>query len=468
MDTRRSILTLSKELHTMVNHSQYETVSNSRILALIQGIIELSKHPLHPLERILFSIIKDKKLDDVTKSKKIITILEGMKKITEVKRKENAEAISVFELIQKDTSIEFTQEEMLPGIPTVNAQEDDGSTPLIIAAGNGDLHCMKILIEAGAELDTQDHYGHTALIEASWKGHTQCVDLLLEKTARKNIQNKSGYTALILAATNGHSSCALALVKENDDPEKNKESANKALRELLDQRYVNDRPTTEKMKFMEGVRCLIKIAKADPNSVHKKDYRTTTTPLFIAAENNNVPGMEVLIAENANVHFKNEHGVSALLLAIQRVSLECIRLLMKAGAREENILEKILKPVIYRFEYKTILSIIACLIASGEIIKNKDQLKKFLKLQDQKDKDVIFCYEALNQQKQAKTNVTRTWASYFGTAPVSLPKQKPNQKIIPAGNDAKEQTPLLHNQNEISKSNDDTESSLRNRFGSTG
>jgi len=46
---------------------------------------------------------------------------------------------------------------------------------------------MKLLLEYGANTDTQDNQGKTALLYSSRNGHTNCVKLLLEHKADPNI-----------------------------------------------------------------------------------------------------------------------------------------------------------------------------------------------------------------------------------------------------------------------------------------
>jgi ankyrin repeat protein len=55
-----------------------------------------------------------------------------------------------------------------------------GRTALHIAAENGSLEFVKILLKFGANIDSQDGYGRTALHIACKAGHEQIVVALLE------------------------------------------------------------------------------------------------------------------------------------------------------------------------------------------------------------------------------------------------------------------------------------------------
>ena len=70
-----------------------------------------------------------------------------------------------------------------------------GSSPLITAAVFGRTEMVKILIDAGADLDFQNNDGSTALISAAFFGRPEIVQLLLDAGADKAIRNKYGATA---------------------------------------------------------------------------------------------------------------------------------------------------------------------------------------------------------------------------------------------------------------------------------
>lgn len=81
----------------------------------------------------------------------------------------------------------------------IDAASEDGITPLIAAASEGQTDCVKILIDAKANVNAKDKDGTTSLMAASARGHVNVVSALLAAGASVNEQNTDGHTALMFA-----------------------------------------------------------------------------------------------------------------------------------------------------------------------------------------------------------------------------------------------------------------------------
>ncbi|RYR23184.1 hypothetical protein Ahy_B03g068444 isoform B [Arachis hypogaea] len=92
----------------------------------------------------------------------------------------------------------------------------NGFDALHIAAKQGDLDVLKILMEAHPELSmTVDPSNTTALHTASTQGHTEIVKFLLEAgSSLATIARSNGKTALHSAARNGHLAVVKALLEK--------------------------------------------------------------------------------------------------------------------------------------------------------------------------------------------------------------------------------------------------------------
>ena len=78
----------------------------------------------------------------------------------------------------------------------LNAKDDYGSTPLIIAITFGKTDASRILIAGGADITITNNDNATPLHIAAFLCRTEIVNLLLEKGADKNATNKYGDTPL--------------------------------------------------------------------------------------------------------------------------------------------------------------------------------------------------------------------------------------------------------------------------------
>jgi len=76
-------------------------------------------------------------------------------------------------------------------------------TSLMLAAKSGKYSTVKLLIDAGANVNhIDDAYHRSALIYAAEHKHTDIVELLISAGADIDLSDKMGYTSLILAASN--------------------------------------------------------------------------------------------------------------------------------------------------------------------------------------------------------------------------------------------------------------------------
>ena len=78
----------------------------------------------------------------------------------------------------------------------LNAKDQYGSTPLMVAATFGKTNAAFALINANAKLNITSNDGSTALHTAAFFGRKEIVKALLDKGADKNSKNKYGATAL--------------------------------------------------------------------------------------------------------------------------------------------------------------------------------------------------------------------------------------------------------------------------------
>ena len=86
------------------------------------------------------------------------------------------------------------------------------TTPLILAARQGQGVVVQELIAAGADLEAVDRDGNTALWAACYAGQLAIIEQLLDAGANINHQNPDGASALIYAASAGKTDVVALLI----------------------------------------------------------------------------------------------------------------------------------------------------------------------------------------------------------------------------------------------------------------
>lgn len=197
----------------------------------------------------------------------------------------------------------------------VDLQDEDGRTPLWVAAYFGHISTVKLLYEQGAKLDTQENDGRTPLSCASGCGEQEIVELLLELGAEKETKDGQSRTALWHAASEGHVATAETLLENGA----NIESADIINWTPLTIAVFNASHPVVKLLLEKG-------ARMKPESLH--NY----SPLCLASIFGSEGLVELLIDHGADLNHLSDNGETPIIAAARRGHTMIAKILIERGA----------------------------------------------------------------------------------------------------------------------------------------
>nr|XP_046268231.1 kinase D-interacting substrate of 220 kDa B isoform X2 [Scatophagus argus] len=194
----------------------------------------------------------------------------------------------------------------------VDSRSDNGQTPLMVAAEQGNLEIVQELIRRGANVNLDDVDCWTALISAAKEGHIEVVRELLENNANLEHRDMGGWTALMWAAYKGRTDVAELLLEKGANPN------------ITGQYSVYPIIWAAGRGHAEIVHLLLQHG-AKVNCSDKYG----TTPLIWAARKGHYESVTHLLANGADVDQEGANSMTALIVAVKGGYTEVVKELLK-------------------------------------------------------------------------------------------------------------------------------------------
>lgn len=183
----------------------------------------------------------------------------------------------------------------------IDARDQDGQTPLMMAVKSGDLSIINGLLVYKANPNLQDHDGWTAAMYGIRSNEPKIFRLLGKFKADFNKINKDGLTALALAVIDNKANAAVAMLDNQANPDVS-----------MGEAKYNAMMLAVKKGNLQLVQTLLQY-KANPNAKNAAGL----TPLMIAAFDNQEMIATLLLKSGANPDLKDVDGKTALNLATE-------------------------------------------------------------------------------------------------------------------------------------------------------
>ena len=230
---------------------------------------------------------------------------------------------NIFDAI-KNNNLEQLQKAINDGAD-VNKADNEGATPLYVAAYKGHLEVVQHLLENGADVNKSTNGGFTPLYIAAQQGYLEVVKLLLDNGAEINKANSNGDTPLYIAAYKGHLEVVqLLLAKEGI-------KVNKANNYGFTPIYI-----AAQEGYSEVVQLLLAKEDIKVNAPSKDGF----TPLYIAAQQGYLEIVKLLLDNGAEINKANSNGTTPLYIAAKKGRPNIVRLLFDYGADSTVFIDK--------------------------------------------------------------------------------------------------------------------------------
>lgn len=126
-----------------------------------------------------------------------------------------------------------------PNFPSDGGHFVGGQTALFVAAGNGHVEIIKLLLSKGADVTAESVEGNTPLVWGAFQGQAEAVRLLLDAGAEPDQTNKEGATALVVAAQQGHIEVVKVLIDKSASCNLPRTDGNSALSYAIQNNHQN-------------------------------------------------------------------------------------------------------------------------------------------------------------------------------------------------------------------------------------
>ncbi|XP_046337772.2 ankyrin repeat domain-containing protein 17-like [Haliotis rufescens] len=207
------------------------------------------------------------------------------------------------------------------GRADINCKEWIGRTPVMFAAGKGNIELVELLVRKGANVSLVDRFDNNILHSACLGGHVEVVKYVLSQDI-VNINSRvwCGRTPVMLAAENGHRVVVELLVNVGADVTLVDKKGDNLLH------FASWGGNVEVVKFVLSLGML---------SINSRGWQEIT-PVMLAVDKGHNDVVELLVSKGADVSFLDKGHGTLLHFACRGGNVEVVKFVLSLGMLSIN------------------------------------------------------------------------------------------------------------------------------------
>ncbi|WP_241972140.1 ankyrin repeat domain-containing protein [Legionella cherrii] len=233
--------------------------------------------------------------------------------------------------------------QLFPEQFAIEVTDNQGNTPLMIAAARGNSKTIDFLLAIGGNLHQKNKQGENAVFLAAEQGHLDTLKFLDKEGVDLMVVNDKGENALMVAARNGHADCVEYLLARDVAAELHNKQGKTAFQFALEAKRfdIGDLLVTHSTAQEQQLALFDAVRRGDLATVqwlvaHGASLSATDenkmTPMLLAASLGYVSCVDYFMNQGpASIHDKDSEGDNLFFVAIKYRNISLVKHLIARG-----------------------------------------------------------------------------------------------------------------------------------------